>query len=247
MAAMVTIAAVVVVILSLHGSATVDRGGATAPALPIGQTQTVARSPDPAGGEGWVLRERRTGTRSACLQLGRLNGRFVPISKYHNGLHCAQTDAAGHLFLDLAVIDASAGPEGRRDLYYGTLGPDAVTITYRSATGRSLTQRVGADGGYLIVEPAALPVAVHPRKQMRAWRQPSRPHARRRRDHTGDLPRRLSLPAAVHTAGGRRYPTMPQRRLRHSSLSPTLAAVQRRLSGTLAMSFGSHALGDGTR
>jgi hypothetical protein len=39
-----------------------------------------------------------------------------------------------------------------RDIYYGLLGPDAVSVTYRSASGRLLSKpTAGSDGAYLVV------------------------------------------------------------------------------------------------
>jgi hypothetical protein len=40
-----------------------------------------------------------------------------------------------------------------RDIYYGLLGPDAVSITYRAGDGRLVTTATGSDGAYLVVLP----------------------------------------------------------------------------------------------
>ena len=107
--------------------------------------------------------------------------RFHPIPLGRN-FTCNQTDARGRLFLNVfarqvpasGALGGSAacfvGPapgvllhasRGRsrcpandlRDLAYGALGPDAVSVTY-PVNGRSVTVPTGPDGAYLVVLPA---------------------------------------------------------------------------------------------
>ncbi|HWH11455.1 MAG TPA: hypothetical protein VG165_10030 [Solirubrobacteraceae bacterium] len=48
-----------------------------------------------------------------------------------------------------------------RDIYYGLLGPDAVSITHLTATGAlATTPTTGADGAYLVVLPHTTPACV---------------------------------------------------------------------------------------
>jgi hypothetical protein len=158
-AVVIAVAAILLVSVRGRGTPRVDRSPAAA-ALSIGQSRIVARASDPIQRHGWALRETRTGQRSGCLWLGRTAGTvFLPISPRGGGQHCAQTDAAGHLFLDLAVTGDTSGNQ-ERELAYGTLGPDATSIEYRSASGRTITEAVGADGGYLVVLPASCPAAL---------------------------------------------------------------------------------------
>ena len=110
------------------------------------------------------------------------DGRFHPVSPAvdhaEHGDHCGTVDTRGNAFLNVFVreVPASAGfdpahggcrvgptpppkpacpPKDLRNLAYGLLGPDAVSVTYRSATGHSATERTGGrDGAYLIVLPA---------------------------------------------------------------------------------------------
>ena len=159
-AAAVAIAVVVIVVAPLHGArhGRGVQGTAEPPALAVGRAQTVAHAVDPGGRAGWALRETRTGPRSGCLRLGRtVNGRFLPMPARQDAEHCAQTDATGHLFLDLQLQDDLIPGTGWRSLYYGVLGPDAVSVTYRSGSGKPVTIPTGPDGGYLIVQRATCP------------------------------------------------------------------------------------------
>jgi hypothetical protein len=110
---------------------------------------------------------------------GRLHP-FVP--SYIGPVNCAIADARGHAFLTIGLVGLpssallpesakSAGgclldnppPANRallcptralRDVYYGLLGPDAASLTYRNATGHQRTTPTsGPDGAYLIVLP----------------------------------------------------------------------------------------------
>jgi hypothetical protein len=49
-----------------------------------------------------------------------------------------------------------------RTLAYGVLGPHAVSVTYRTATGLRTVPVTGADGAFLIVEPAGLVASSSP-------------------------------------------------------------------------------------
>jgi hypothetical protein len=106
------------------------------------------------------------------------DGRFHPIP-LHTNFPCGQTDAHGYLFLNVLEnqIPASASFGGEqgcrvlqprpephvrrlptcpvrdlRNIAYGVLGPDAVSVTY-TLGGRSVTERTGPDGAYIVVLP----------------------------------------------------------------------------------------------
>jgi hypothetical protein len=112
----------------------------------------------------------------------RDDGRFHPLSEnLHNPFDCAVTDARGDGFLNVlargfpasGLIDdaMSAGgciplhehnsvlrlprcpAAGMRDVYYGLLGPAAVSVTYQTARGGLVTSATGSDGAYLVVLP----------------------------------------------------------------------------------------------
>ena len=104
----------------------------------------------------------------------RNDGRFHPIPLDTN-FPCGQTDAHGYLFLNVferdvpasASFGSAAGcrvgqrharlpacPAGDlRNVAYGVLGPDAVSITY-TLNHHNVTERTGPDGAYLVVVPA---------------------------------------------------------------------------------------------
>lgn len=111
----------------------------------------------------------------------RNDGRFHQFSaRYLAPDGCAVADARGNGYLYLGIAGypisamyAGANPSvsgclgrGRhstapcpvadtRDLYYGLLGPEAVSITYRAPSGRLIaTPTVGSEGAYLVVMPA---------------------------------------------------------------------------------------------
>jgi hypothetical protein len=111
------------------------------------------------------------------------DGRLHPFATaYIDPLGCALPDARGHAFLNIgqtglpasALSQGIAAPAGGcrvdnpppadrallcptrdlRDVYYGLLGPDAVSVTYRAASGDLKTERTaGSDGAYLVVLP----------------------------------------------------------------------------------------------
>lgn len=158
------------------------------------------RTPDPAGGLPWGLREVRTKSGLTCVETGRVDygtigllgtdgaygndGRFHPLStSVYDPFGCANTDAHGHGFMNVALegvpasgitgdIEQTIGcqpsedgspveagrtpcpPGSLREIYYGLLGPQARSITYRTAGGslRSIPT-VGPEGAYLIVLP----------------------------------------------------------------------------------------------
>ena len=97
-------------------------------------------------------------------------------------LGCAVPDAGGHAFLNIgqtglpasALIPGFAAAAGGcrvdnlppadraslcpsrdlRDVYFGLLGPDAVSVTYRASSGELATERTaGPDSAYLVVLP----------------------------------------------------------------------------------------------
>ncbi|MGZ6616737.1 MAG: hypothetical protein ACXVFQ_20220 [Solirubrobacteraceae bacterium] len=108
--------------------------------------------------------------------------RFHPISpNAYTGQSCSPTDAAGHAFNNVAVngggaiasanvpwgtgaqgggcgatnggqVEPPCPPQDLRNLNYGLLGPDAVSIDLVGAGGRRYTQpTIAPDGAYLIV------------------------------------------------------------------------------------------------
>lgn len=193
----------------------------TGVAIPSSVKLLPIRTPDPAGGPPWGLRLMRTSRDATCVVAGRVDfgtigvlgvddlfgndGLFHPLSTAIHG-RCANSDANGHAFLNVALEgvpisgvtgDIAAegcrpteegperGPAARalhlprapkavrrriealqarersrprcpfadlREIYYGLLGPEAVSITYRTAEGRlQTTPTVGSDGAYLVV------------------------------------------------------------------------------------------------
>lgn len=109
------------------------------------------------------------------------DGHFHPIP-LHENFPCGQTDARGYLFLNVfereipasAALGAAAGcyvgqpapgiprqphrlggcsVRDLRNVAYGVLGPDAVSITY-NINHHLVTERTGPDGAYLVVLPA---------------------------------------------------------------------------------------------
>jgi hypothetical protein len=111
------------------------------------------------------------------------DGRLHPFAAdYIDPLGCALSDARGDAFLSTGEtgLPASALTQGvaaraggcrvdnppaanhallcpardLRDVYYGLLGPDAMSISYRTPSGGLATERTaGPDGGYLVVFP----------------------------------------------------------------------------------------------
>jgi hypothetical protein len=100
------------------------------------------------------------------------DGRFHPYSpNFVNGPpYCAIPDGAGHAFVNIQEWHVSvsglanyAGCQTRpacrsgnlndyRNVYYGLLGPDAISVSYRRADGTIATARtIGPDGAYLLV------------------------------------------------------------------------------------------------
>jgi hypothetical protein len=108
--------------------------------------------------------------------------RFHPLSENrHVPFDCAVTDAHGNGFLNViergfpasGLIGETAAtggcliphetntarrlprcpPADTRDVYYGLLGPDAVSITHLTAAGDPVTTATGSDGVYLVVLP----------------------------------------------------------------------------------------------
>ena len=109
------------------------------------------------------------------------DGRFHPVPLTQN-FPCDRTDASGHLFVDVFEQNvaasaafgrhgpgclanqppagvprqrprvASCPPRDLRNLAYGVLGPDAVSITYTIA-GRQRSVATGPDGAYIVVLP----------------------------------------------------------------------------------------------
>jgi hypothetical protein len=106
------------------------------------------------------------------------DGRFHPYSpNFVNGPpYCAIPDGAGHAFVNIQEWHVSvsglsnyvgcqanpACPSGNlsnyRNVYYGLLGPDAASVSYRTTDGAIATkQTAGPDGAYLLVTADASP------------------------------------------------------------------------------------------
>jgi hypothetical protein len=110
------------------------------------------------------------------------DGRFHPLSDnfLQTPFGCAPTDAHGKGFLNAFLQDTPAsGIAGRgcrvadelsprparantcprrdlRDVFYGLLGPDAVSVTHLTASGaQERTPTIGTEGAYLVVLPHA--------------------------------------------------------------------------------------------
>jgi hypothetical protein len=110
------------------------------------------------------------------------DGRFHPLSDNYlqTPFGCAPTDGRGDGFLNAFLQDTRASgitdrgchipdelsrqrarantcpARDLRDLFYGLLGPDAVSVTHLTASGGlQQTPTVGSDGAYLIVLPHA--------------------------------------------------------------------------------------------
>lgn len=110
------------------------------------------------------------------------DGRLHPFARaLYDPRFCAEPDPTGHAFMQQAELGfpasavafglvahaggcqtGRAGPDNRgrpcprsamRNLYYGLLGPDAVSVTYRSPAGGTRTISTGPDGAFLIVLP----------------------------------------------------------------------------------------------
>jgi hypothetical protein len=116
--------------------------------------------------------------RSNCGLLDRNDNAFINIADYTalaSAAGDASTDGAAHgaaarikvcpVVSRSGRIESTRPPEcpkqDLRDLAYGLLGPDAISISYRNAAGRLVTEPTsGADGAYLIVGPQAKPSCV---------------------------------------------------------------------------------------
>jgi hypothetical protein len=201
-AAGVALGIAVIALVFLHHGNNANPNQATS-SVAVGTVRIAAEAPDPQSGLPWGLRTIQTHRLQACLQIGRLqsgqigalgqdgafanDGRFHPIP-LHTNFPCGQTDAHGHLFLNVfedgtpasASLGSTAGcrvsqppPPPRlprlhgpqplrlptcpardlRNVAYGVLGPEAVSITY-SVNHHSVTKRTGPDGAYIVVVPA---------------------------------------------------------------------------------------------
>ena len=120
------------------------------------------------------------GTIGALGQDGIFNddGRLHPYAAnflQFGGLECSTLDAHGHGFfsataqaLPAAGLNSGCAPYAKhsigsytacptadlRNVYWGLLGPDAISITYRTPDGRPAVEKTaGPDGAYLIVGP----------------------------------------------------------------------------------------------
>jgi hypothetical protein len=143
--------------------------------------------PDPVGGPPWSMRVVRTSRDFLCMQIGRLyggqlgvigvDGAFHDDRRFHLLPLSAISEVPGRFLstcepssltssLEVSGMPTSAElpvggtlgkPSAERRLYFGLLGPDAVSVTYRQR-GRSVTTPVQpGTGAYLIVLPGARP------------------------------------------------------------------------------------------
>lgn len=157
--------AVVAVALFLVGREHPVTGAPPVASIPPGTARVVARAPDPRGGLAWALRMVQPTSVATCLQVGRVasgvfgatgqDGRFHSVSPTAAGPGlCTGDDANGHAYMNVfsEAVPASAG-KGIRNLAYGLLGPDAVSVAYPGPDGRTVTERTGLDGAYLVVVP----------------------------------------------------------------------------------------------
>jgi hypothetical protein len=142
-------------------------------------------APDPAGGLPWSMRIVHTTRRLVCLQVGRLyrgqigilgeqdefhdDKRFHPlppdaISPVPRGLASVCLPDIQTTSLEASGVTQSGGlprlgnpykPSEERRLYFGLLGPDAVSVTYRSARSEITMPVESGTGAYLIVLPSS--------------------------------------------------------------------------------------------
>ena len=150
-----------------------------------GSDLVALRAADPEGGLPWGMRVIRTTRGLVCVQVGRVfhgqlgqlgvDGVFHDDGRFHrlgaNVLY-GTSEAMIQCVLpsqSFSYGDASADRSGNpvpsegvrpparelRSISFGLLGPDAASITYRTASGFG-TERVSSGwGAYLIVEPVA--------------------------------------------------------------------------------------------
>ena len=142
-------------------------------------------APDPAGGPPWGMRIVQTTRGLVCLQIGRLYGGRIGILGVDGAFHddglfhplrlstleamprdyATACEPRGETFSEEVIGMPRSGqlpslgtigqPSQERRLYYGLLGPNAVSITYRAgAVTRTVPVEAGT-GAYLIVLPGA--------------------------------------------------------------------------------------------
>jgi hypothetical protein len=161
----------------------------------------------------------------------------LPLSTNVERLNCSFVDGHGRIFDPVTIKSqvASAAPgvyceppgtyapshhaafstcplADERNLYYGTLGPDATSLTY-SASGTSHTvATLGADGAYLIVMPGTTPVLRRGRESRTRGALRIRRDPRLQPDHRDPLPRRGHLVTAERWIYGARAcaPPLPE-------------------------------------
>jgi hypothetical protein len=176
---LVTVAVVVVVVVVAgHRTPTLTSAGGAPPKTGV----VLLEAADPQGGPPWGLELVKVSGGQVCPQVGRVeggrlgaigqygayhnDGRFHPVRGHHHGGvsdTCTPPDAHGNVFATALApnVPASAAgfqqrgtaPADRRTMEYGLFGPDVVSITYVSATGRLVTKPTGPGGSYLIVLP----------------------------------------------------------------------------------------------
>jgi hypothetical protein len=139
------------------------------------------RVADPAGGPPWGVRLVKTTRGETCIQVGRIvdgqigalgiDGSWNDDHKFHEikpndelADICGATDAAGNGFVNVGYHEAPASVnvplDNRTDspassmrlVFVGLLGPDATSITYRTPSGQTKSERTsGGVGAYLMV------------------------------------------------------------------------------------------------
>ncbi len=140
--------------------------------------------PDPAGGLPWSMRIVRTTRGLVCLQVGRLHDGRVGVLGQDGAFHddglfhplrmgtleamphgyATACEPQGETFTEEVVGMPQSGqlpregtigrPSQERRLYYGLLGPDAVSIAYRDGAATKTVPVEPGTGAYLIVMPA---------------------------------------------------------------------------------------------
>lgn len=144
-----------------------------------------ASAPDPAGGLPWSMRIVHTARRLVCLQIGRLyqgqigilgeQGAFHDDKRFHplpaDAINPVPRRFPSVCIPDIETVSLQAGgvpqsgelpklgnpfkPSEERRLYFGLLGSDAVSVSYRRGRHRLTVPVERGTGAYLIVLPSS--------------------------------------------------------------------------------------------